>query len=154
MRCAIGADDVAPLTDALLAELERRGIAVERFGSLRAGGADDGPLGAAEWASIGRAVGEAVAAGRAELGIVCCFTGTGISIAANKVRGVRAALCADAATAEGARRWNDANVLALSLRSTTATVGLEILAAFLATAVSLDPGDRRSIEAIEARNPS
>jgi ribose 5-phosphate isomerase B len=155
MRCAIGADDVAPLTDALLAELKRRGIAAERFGSLRVRRAGDAPpADDGEWASIGRAVGEAVAAGRAEVGIVCCFTGTGISIAANKVRGVRAALCGDAATAVGARRWNDANVLALSLRSTSTTVGLEILAAFLATAASRDPGDRRSIEAVEALNPS
>jgi RpiB/LacA/LacB family sugar-phosphate isomerase len=142
VRCAIGADDTGPLTEALLADLERRGIAAERFGALRA--ADD-----TEWASIGRAVGEAVAAGRAEVGIVCCWTGTGISIAANKVRGVRAALCGDAATAAGARRWNDANVLALSLRATSAAVGLEILAAFLGSEASADSADRRSVEAIE-----
>src|SRR5690606_33358850 len=65
------------------------------------------------WPEVGRRVGEAVASGGAERGIVCCHTGTGVSIAANKVPGVRAALCTDAATAEGARRWNDANVLAL-----------------------------------------
>jgi len=141
MRCAIGSDDVGPLTDALLEELERRGAAVERFGALRDGGS--------EWASIGRAVGDEVAAGRADVGIVCCWTGTGISIAANKVRGVRAALCGDAATAEGARRWNDANVLALSLRATSPAVGLEILTSFLGTATSGDPADRRSIEAVE-----
>ena len=142
MRCAIGADDTGPLTEALLADLERRGIAAERFGALRA--ADD-----TEWASIGRAVGEAVAARRADVGIVCCWTGTGISIAANKVRGVRAALCGDATTAEGARRWNDANVLALSLRATSPAVGLEILAAFLGSEASAGSADRRSIEAIE-----
>ncbi|HTJ25029.1 MAG TPA: RpiB/LacA/LacB family sugar-phosphate isomerase [Candidatus Limnocylindria bacterium] len=141
MRCAIGSDDTGPLTDALLAELERRGIAVERYGALRDG--------SHAWASIGRAVGEAVAAGQAELGIVCCWTGTGISIAANKVPGVRAALCGDAATAEGARRWNDANVLALSMRATTPAVGGEILAAFLATTPSDDPADRREIAAVE-----
>jgi ribose 5-phosphate isomerase B len=142
VRCAIGADDTGPLTEALLADLERRDIAAERFGALRA--ADD-----TEWASIGRAVGEAVAAGRADVGIVCCWTGTGISIAANKVRGVRAALCGDAATAAGARRWNDANVLALSLRATSPAVGLEILAAFLSSEASADSADRRSVEAIE-----
>jgi ribose 5-phosphate isomerase B len=128
MRCAIGSDDVGPLTVALLDELERRGVEVERFGALRDAlrqARDD-----SEWASIGRAVGEEVAAGRADAGIVCCWTGTGISIAANKVRGVRAALCGDAATAAGARRWNDANVLALSLRATSPAVGLEILDAF------------------------
>jgi ribose 5-phosphate isomerase B len=128
MRFAIGSDDVAPLTGALLDELSRRGVAVERFGALRdpvREAQDDN-----EWASIGRAVGEAVASGRADVGIVCCWTGTGISIAANKVRGVRAALCGDAGTAQGARRWNDANVLALSLRATSPAVGLEILEAF------------------------
>jgi ribose 5-phosphate isomerase B len=142
MRCAIGADDTGPLTEALLAELERRGIAAERFGALRTPAEG-------EWASIGRAVGETVAGGRADLGIVCCWTGTGISIAANKVRGVRAALCADAETAAGARRWNDANVLALSLRATSPAVGLEILAAFLASEASADSSDRASIAAVE-----
>ena len=146
MRCAIGSDDIGPLTDALVDELERRGAAVERFGALRA--ADD--TSETEWASIGRAVGTAVAEGRADAGIVCCWTGTGISIAANKVHGVRAALCGDAATAEGARRWNDANVLALSLRATSPAVGLEILAAFLATAASTEPSDVRSVAALEA----
>ena len=158
MRCAIGSDDRGPLTEALLDELERRAIEVGRDGAL----AESGPaticpepvaLRQAQddigWASIGRAVGEEVAHGRADVGIVCCWTGTGISIAANKVRGVRAALCADAATAEGARRWNDANVLALSLRATSPAVGREILSAFLATASSEDAADRRSIEAVE-----
>ncbi len=142
MRCAFGADGVGPLTDALIDDLERRGIAVERFGAVRS--PDD-----AEWASIAHRVGDAVAAGRADLGIVCCWTGTGVSIAANKVHGVRAALCADAATAEGARRWNDANVLALSMRSTAPAVGLEIVDAFLRTPASDDPSDRRSVEAVE-----
>jgi ribose 5-phosphate isomerase B len=142
MRCAIGADDTGPLTDALLDELERRGIEVERLGALQA-------RENREWASIGRAVGERVAHGDADVGIVCCWTGTGISIAANKVRGVRAALCGDAATAEGARRWNDANVLALSLRATSPAVGREILAAFLATPASSDDADMRSIAAVE-----
>ena len=153
MRCAIGADDVGPLTDALVAELNRRGVAIERFGALRAvllssakGQDDDGEV---EWASVGRAVGAEVAAGRADVGIVCCWTGTGISIAANKVHGVRAALCADAVTAEGARRWNDANVLALSLRATSPAVGLEILSAFLGTPASAEPSDQRSIAAVE-----
>lgn len=152
MRCAIGADDTGPLTDALLEALERRGASVERFGALRAKSPGDGVTGErtdTEWASIGRAVGEAVANGRADVGIVCCWTGTGISIAANKVHGVRAALCGDAITAEGARRWNDANVLALSLRATSPAVGAEILTAFLETPPSAEPDDRRSIAAVE-----
>jgi len=147
MRCAIGADDNGALTDALLGDLERRGVTVERYGALRE--ARETAHGDTEWASIGRAVGEAVANGRADVGIVCCWTGTGISIAANKVRGVRAALCGDAVTAEGARRWNDANVLALSLRATSPAVGTEILAAFLQTPPSDDPADRSSIAAVE-----
>jgi ribose 5-phosphate isomerase B len=143
VRCAIGSDDEGPLTEALVAELSRRGVAVERFGALGEDAAGT------EWASIGRAVGAAVAEGRADVGVVCCWTGTGISIAANKICGVRAALCSDAVTAEGARRWNDANVLALSLRSTSPAVGLEILAAFLGTQASDEAPDRRSIAAVE-----
>jgi ribose 5-phosphate isomerase B len=142
MRCAIGADDSGPLTDALLAELERRGAAVATYGALRDG--------STQWASIGRAVGAAVAAGDADVGIVCCWTGTGIAIAANKIAGVRAALCTDAPTAEGARRWNDANVLALSLRAVSPAVGLEILDAFLRTAASQEANDRREIAALES----
>jgi ribose 5-phosphate isomerase B len=101
------------------------------------------------WASIGRAVATDVAHGDAELGIVCCWTGTGIGIAANKIAGVRAALCVDAQTAMGARRWNDANVLALSLRLTSPAVGLEILEAFLSTPPSECEEDRVEIAAIE-----
>jgi ribose 5-phosphate isomerase B len=129
------------LLDALIGELERRGAAIERYGAI----AD----GTTAWAEIGRAVGEAVASGRAGAGIVCCWTGTGVSIAANKVHGVRAALCADAATAAGARKWNDANVLALSLRATAPAVGIEILEAFLATPASDDAADRAEIGKIE-----
>jgi ribose 5-phosphate isomerase B len=141
MRVAIGADDRGPLTEALLSALEKRGCDVELHGAI----AD----GSTAWASIGRAVGEAVASGRAAVGIVCCWTGTGISIAANKVPGVRAALCCDAATAAGARKWNDANVLALSLRATAVPVGLEILDAFLSTPVTEDAADRAEIEKLE-----
>jgi ribose 5-phosphate isomerase B len=141
MRCAIGADDTGPLTDALLAELERRGAAIARYGALRDS--------STHWAQTGRAVGAAVAGGEADLGIVCCWTGTGIAIAANKVPGVRAALCGDAPTAEGARRWNDANVLALSMRATSPAVGLEILNAFVRTPASDEPSDRREIAAVE-----
>lgn len=141
MRIAIGADDRGPLLDALVDELARRGVEIERFGAI----AD----GSTAWAEIGRAVGEAVAAGHADVGIVCCWTGTGISIAANKVAGVRAALCADATTAAGARRWNDANVLALSLRATAPAVGVEILDAFLSTPASDERADRAEIAKIE-----
>lgn len=132
-RVALGADDHSPLLDAIRAHLERAGLEV----------VEPAPI-ADPWVDVGTAVGEAVAAGRAELGVVICWTGTGVSIAANKVAGVRAALCVDAHTADGARRWNDANVLALSQRLTTPTVGEEILAAFLAGAP--DPDEAAEVD--------
>ena len=95
------------------------------------------------WPDAGRLVGEAVVAGAADRGVVCCWTGTGVSIAANKVPGVRAALCTDAETARGARRWNDANVLAMGLRLTSAEVAGEMLAAFLGTDV--DAGESETL---------
>jgi ribose 5-phosphate isomerase B len=103
----------------------------------------------ADWAwSCAEAAGE-VAAGDADQAIVCCWTGTGASIAANKIRGVRAALCVDAATADGARTWNDANVLALSLRLTSPQVLVEILDAWFAGEVSPDDVDRANIAHID-----
>lgn len=76
---------------------------------------------------------------------MCCWTGTGASIAANKVPGVRAALCTDAYTADGARRWNDANVLALSLRLTSEPLLREILDAWFAAEASADADDRENV---------
>ena len=126
MRISFGADEATELTAALSQRLREAGHEVVE--PLTIG---------AEWPDVGRAVGESVASGGTDLGIVCCWTGTGVSIAANKVPGVRAALCVDAETARGARRWNDANVLALSLRLTTPTVAGEIIEAFL----SAEPDD-------------
>jgi ribose 5-phosphate isomerase B len=131
VRIAFGTDDATALTDHLRAELARLGHEVLVV-------ADGGP-----WPDVGRGVAEAVATGRAERGVVCCWTGTGVSIAANKVAGVRAALCTDAETARGARRWNDANVLALGLRLTTPATGTEMLEAFLAT--DPDPSEAAEI---------
>lgn len=96
------------------------------------------------WPDAGRLVGEAVASGAAERGVVCCWTGTGVSIAANKVAGVRAALCTDAETARGSRRWNDANVLAIGLRLTSVDVAREMLAAFLST--DADPDESSTLQ--------
>jgi ribose 5-phosphate isomerase B len=131
MRIAFGTDESTPLTAELVVSLAEQGHDVLVLA--------DGDA----WPSVGRLVGEAVAAGEAERGIVCCSTGTGVSIAANKVAGVRAALCADAVTATGARRWNDANVLALSLRLTSSAVAGEILEAFLTT--DADESERENI---------
>ncbi len=131
MRIAFGTDEGTAVTDAVKALLAERGHEVDVVG-------EGDP-----WPDVGRAVGEAVASGAADRGVVCCWTGTGVSMAANKVAGVRAALCGDAETARGARRWNDANVLALSLRLTTPTVAEELLDAFLTT--DPDPGEQAEI---------
>ncbi len=125
MRVVVGSDERTTFTDALVEELRREGHELILIGPL-AGEAE-------AWPEVGRAVGATVAAGHADQGIVCCFTGTGVSIAANKVRGIRAALCHDAQTAAGARRWNDANVLALSLRTTTIDLAREILSAWFSS---------------------
>ena len=135
MRIAFGTDERTPLTDAVVDELSARGHEVV----VRL---EDEP-----WPDVGRRVGEAVANHEADRGVVCCWTGTGVSIAANKVAGVRAALCTDAETAEGARRWNDANVLALGLRLTSETVAKEMLDAFLST--SPDQGEADTIAKVE-----
>jgi ribose 5-phosphate isomerase B len=124
MKVAFGSDLRSELTDALDRALLSRGCAVERIGALAVG--DD-----EAWPSVGRSVGEAVATGRCDIGLVCCWTGTGVSIAANKVPGIRAALCTDAATADGARTWNDANVLAIGIRNTSIPIAQEMLNAFL-----------------------
>jgi ribose 5-phosphate isomerase B len=138
VRIAFGTDERTPLTDWVVERLRSEGHDVV---VVAAGIA---------WPDAGRAVGEAVASGRAERGVVCCTTGTGVSMAANKVGGVRAALCTDAATAAGARRWNDANVLALGLRLTTETVAGELLDAFLTT--DADEGEHDLISRLERRS--
>ena len=132
MRIALGSDEATELTNALERELRERGQEAVLFGVLGPGRDD-------AWPNVGREVGEAVASGRCDYGIVCCWTGTGVSIAANKVPGVRAALCADAETAAGARTWNDANVLALSLRSTAIPVAKAMLDAWFSSAPTSDP---------------
>jgi ribose 5-phosphate isomerase B len=90
-----------------------------------------------------------VAGGRADQAVVACWTGTGASIAANKVPGIRAALCLDAETARGARKWNDANVLALSLRATSEAVLEEILDGWFEGAPSADPEDRANVKHVD-----
>ncbi len=101
------------------------------------------------WPLVARAVAEAVAQGRVDEGILCCWTGTGVSIAANKVPGVRAALCDDAQTARGARLWNDANVLCLSLRRTSEAIALEILQAWFETQYQPNPEDDACLQALQ-----
>src|SRR6188472_3020635 len=139
MRIAIAADEETGVAGAVVEEVRRRGHEPVLHGALTDRERDD-------WAWASEAAARDVAEGRAEQGIVCCWTGTGASIAANKVPGVRAALCADAATADGARRWNDANVLALSLRTTSEAVLGEILDAWFAGAPSTDADDVANVE--------
>ena len=136
MRVAFGTDERTPVSDDVAAALAAAGHEVV----LRL---EDEP-----WPDVGRRVGEAVAAGQADRGVVCCWTGTGVSIAANKVPGGRAALCTDAETARGARRWNDANVLAMGLRLTSPTVAQEMLEAFLAADAEADPDEAENITKI------
>jgi ribose 5-phosphate isomerase B len=147
MRIALAADELEGVASELAEELRRRGHEPVLHGALAASERPD-------WAWAAEAAARDVADGRAEQAIVCCWTGTGASIAANKVRGVRAALCADAATADGARRWNDANVLALSLRSTSRAELAEILDAWFAGRPSAAEDDAANVEhlaEIEAR---
>jgi ribose 5-phosphate isomerase B len=142
MRIAIAADERTGVADAVVDEVRRRGHEPLVHGALSDSERDD-------WAWASEAAARDVADGRAEQGIVCCWTGTGASIAANKVPGIRAALCGDAATADGARRWNDANVLALSLRTTSPAVLGEILDAWFAGAPSAEPEDRANIAHVD-----
>jgi ribose 5-phosphate isomerase B len=126
VRIAFGTDEKTDVTDRIKASLAERGHEVVVVG-------EGDP-----WPDVGRGVGEAVAGGAVERGVVCCWTGTGVSMAANKVPGVRAALCTDPETATGARRWNDANVLALGLRLTSPALADEMLDAFLGTDTESD----------------
>jgi ribose 5-phosphate isomerase B len=138
MKIAVAADERTGVADAVVEELRRRGHEPLLHGAL-SGERDD-------WAWASEAAARDVADGRAEQGVVCCWTGTGASIAANKVHGIRAALCGDAATAAGARRWNDANVLALSLRTTSPAVLEEILDAWFDAAPSAEDDDRANVD--------
>lgn len=138
MRIAVSSDMDEPVARQLLDELRRRGHTVTAYGALRG---DD----RADWAWSAGAAARAVADDGADQAVVCCWTGTGASIAANKVPGVRAALCGDAYTAEGARKWNDANALALSLRTLSGPVLVEILDAWFAGAPSQEPEDKDNV---------
>ena len=118
MRVVVGADDEGPVADTVLEELRARGHDVTL-------------LERAQWPDVAARVGEAVASGEADQGVLFCWTGTGTTMAANKVAGVRAALVWEPWIAEGARRWNDANVMVMSLKRTTPEQAREIVAAWL-----------------------
>jgi ribose 5-phosphate isomerase B len=145
MRISVAADERTGVADQVVEEIRRRGHEPVVHGALADGERPD-------WAWASEAAARDVADGRAEQGIVCCWTGTGASIAANKVDGIRAALCADAETARGARKWNDANVLALSLRTTSQPVLDEILDAWFTTDASTETDDADNIRHIDDIN--
>jgi ribose 5-phosphate isomerase B len=142
MRIAVAADERTGVAEAVVDELRKRGHEPVVHGALNNEERDD-------WAWASEAAARDVAEGRAEQAIVCCWTGTGASIAANKVAGIRAALCGDAETARGARTWNDANVLALSLRSTSEAVLQEILDGWFETKPSDDGADVENVRHLD-----
>jgi ribose 5-phosphate isomerase B len=138
MKIAVGSDEKTHLTDVVVDELKRRGHQVDLFGAL---------LGQpAIWPKVAVEVAERVASGHFDQGVLFCWTGTGISLAANKVRGVRAALCHDPETAKGARKWNDANILAMSLRAVSEQIAKEILDGWFNTPASLEQEDMKCLE--------
>jgi ribose 5-phosphate isomerase B len=139
VRIALAADELTGVADGLPDELRRRGHEPILHGAYDEHQRPD-------WAWASEAAARDVVDGRADQAIVACWTGTGASIAANKVPGVRAALCADAPTADGARRWNDANVLALSLRATSQAQLEEILDAWFSGSPSEDRDDVDNVE--------
>jgi ribose 5-phosphate isomerase B len=141
LRVAFGSDDNYSIARFIVEELRKRGFEVILVGSALTGK----PY---PWPRVGLEVAELVASGRADTGIVMCYTGTGVSIAANKVPGVRAALCTDAKNARGARLWNDANVLALSARLLSEELAKEILDAWFETR-EIDPSERENIEELK-----
>jgi ribose 5-phosphate isomerase B len=142
MKISVAADERTGVADAVLEQLRERGHDLIPHGALDPGERDD-------WAWASEVAARDVAEGRAEMAVVCCWTGTGASIAANKVPGIRAALCLDAQTAEGARRWNDANALALSLRATSEAELGEILDAWFAGQPSSEADDRANVAHLE-----
>ena len=141
MKIAIGSDMDTQVAQYVVKELRERGHTVETFGALVAENV--------MWSKVGYEVAQKVAAGEFDQAVLFCWTGTGISIAANKVKGIRAALCQDAQTAAGAQEWNDANVLAMSLRTTSEFVAKEILDAWFAAAPSTDPVDVGCLDWLE-----
>ena len=139
MKVVVGSDERTTLVDEVAADLRRRGHEVVLMGPPAG---DD-----IQWVEVSRHVAESVATGEAETAVLFCWTGTGASIAANKVRGVRAALCTDAGTAAGARKWNDANILVMSLRLTSPAVASEMLDAWFEA--TPDESERDNISMVE-----
>ncbi|MCB9296975.1 MAG: RpiB/LacA/LacB family sugar-phosphate isomerase [Lewinellaceae bacterium] len=141
MKIAVGTDMKTHLAEAIVGELKKRGYEVDVYGALAAT--------PALWTKVAIEVAEKVAVGEYRQAVLCCWTGTGISLAANKVKGIRAALCGDAQTAAGARKWNDANILCMSLRATSDEVAREMLDAWFANGPSTDEEDVACLRYLE-----
>ncbi len=133
-----------PVTDAVVEWLEGQGHEVILVGPLVDG--DD-----REWVAVSEATVRPVADGAADDAVLFCWSGTGACMAANKVPGIRAALCADAETARLARKFNHANVLVMSMRVTSPAVALETLSAYLSEPWGQDAFDIRNVRALGAR---
>ena len=131
----------AHLTEVIVEELRKRGHEVDTYGAI--------VTTPAPWTKVAIEVAEKVAAGKYDQAVLFCWTGTGISLAANKVKGIRAALCGDAKTAAGARKWNDANVLCMSLRATSEEVAREMLDAWFENTPSTDEEDVACLRYLE-----
>ena len=141
MKIAIGSDEKNHVTDFVVDYLQNNGHELMLYGSLNASAND--------WALVAQQVSEDVAMGHADEGILFCWTGTGVTIAANKVAGIRAALCTDAETARGARLWNDANILSLSLRLTSQPLAKEILDSWFHHVYQSNEVDDRSLDLLD-----
>lgn len=142
MKLAVGSDERTHLTDSVVTDLQNRGHELVLFGPL----AND----KAYWPAVARQVAEAVISGQVDEGVLFCWTGTGVSLAANKAPGIRAALCIDAETARGARLWNNANVLCLSIRITSEVMAKEILDSWFETAYQPNAEDDSCLDQVAA----
>ena len=143
MRIAVAADELVGVAEAVVDELRTRGHEPLLHGALEPGGR-------ADWAWASEAAARSVADGVADQAIVCCWTGTGASIAANKVTGVRAALAWNLTTAQLGRQHNDANVVAIGARQHSVDEALELVDAFVAEPFSHDPRHQRRIDLLAA----
>lgn len=144
MKIAVGSDMHTPILEVVIKELKKRGHEVIPHGALLTA--------KAPWPEVAMEVAEQVAQEKADQGVLFCWTGTGVSMAANKINGARAALCWDAPTAAGAREWNDANILAMSLRYTSEAVLREILEAWFGHGPSTDEADAACIRFLKEKD--
>lgn len=147
MKISLGADERLHIVEVTIDYLQKKGVEVIWHGPEKG---DTKP-----WPTVARQVGLDVQSGRVDEGVLFCWTGTGVSIAANKIRGIRAALCDDAETARGARLWNNANVLCLSMRRTSEVILKEILDMWFSVSYEPNENDDACLDLIDAlENPS